>query len=87
MPASYDNTYFDNLIASGVRGFSLQYATTSAQFIYDAHLRLLPVFGWTINTQFAMENAVADNIDGILTDNVALAVSVVNGQAAKFRNF
>jgi len=81
MPASYDNTYFDNLIASGVRGFSLQFASTTADFIYDAHLRLLPVFGWTINTQIAMENAIAANIDGILTDDVALAVSVVNGQA------
>ena len=69
------------MIASGVRGFSLQYSSTSAQFIYDAHLRLMPVFGWTINTQIAMENAIADGIDGIITDDVALAVSVINGQA------
>jgi len=82
-PLTYNNKYFEDQIAAGVSGFSLSWSTLSPEFIYDAKLRLLPVFSWTINDEDSMEEAIDAGVDGIITDEVSLAASVISSYTPK----
>merc|ERR1711879_279734 len=77
-PSEYNNKYFEDMLSAGVSGYSLNWDSLTPAFIYDAHLRLMPVFSWTLNDPSDMAQAIADGVDGIITDDVATAVDIVS---------
>lgn len=85
-PADYNNKYFEDQISAGVSGFSLSWSSIQAspKFVYDATLRLMPVFSWTINDEQSMAAAIAAGVSGIITDEVSMAYHVVSSYCSDY---
>ncbi len=55
----------------GVQGFSINAGKVNAEFIVRSQNRLMPVFVWTLNKPEYIQTAIDNNVDGVLTDDVA----------------
>lgn len=53
-----------------LEGFNSEYSSLNLRFIEDAHRHHQPVFVWTVNNTGAMQQAVNEHVDGIVTDNL-----------------
>eukprot|EP01095_Lingulamoeba_sp_RSL-Kostka_P013978 TRINITY_DN594_c0_g1_i3.p1 TRINITY_DN594_c0_g1~~TRINITY_DN594_c0_g1_i3.p1 ORF type:complete len:376 (-),score=96.10 TRINITY_DN594_c0_g1_i3:93-1130(-) len=73
-----DNSYFLKWINLHVNGFSYSSVTVKETFINFSHSKLLSVFVWTVNDENTMRQYSLLGVDGIITDNTRLGVSVVN---------
>ncbi len=73
-PASWDEGYFREVKAAGVTIFEIPNATPA--FIADAHARGMPVYAYTINDEPTMRRLIEGGVDGIETDDPALAIRV-----------
>ena len=73
-PASWDEAYFRQVKAAGVTIFEIPNATPA--FIADAQARGMPVYAYTINDEPTMRQLIEGGVDGIETDDPALAVRV-----------
>lgn len=79
------NEYFMDAIGKQISSFSLSYATVSDDFLLDAQRHLMPVAGWTVNNEGDMRDMVTRGFSAILTDDVPLAISVVNNNGTAAR--
>jgi len=77
-PTNADESFFSGVIQAGAGGFSASFSTTTPEFVYSAHKRLMPVYVWTVNDPADMEAAFSMGVDGILTDDPATCVDVVD---------
>lgn len=86
VPADYNNKYFEDQISVGVNGFSLSWSSIQSypQFVYDASLRMMPVFSWTINDEQSMAAAISVGVSGIITDEVTMAYEVVSSYCSNY---
>lgn len=63
----YNFTY-PNIAANG---YSMEYSTLTDDFISLAHLQHKLVYSWTVNERPVMMQEMYNNVDGIITDNLA----------------
>lgn len=56
---------------------ALNAAAASPSFIRHAHSRSIAVYAWTINDPVQMSILLSRNVDGIITDDVAMARQVL----------
>ena len=77
-PLNPDSSYFTSQIGQGVTSFSLSHSSVTNEFVYKAHKASMPVYVWTVNSETAITNAMEKGVDGVLSDDVALCVSVYN---------
>lgn len=68
-----------NLLRHNLRGFNYHGGSLTREFVHAAHSRAMPVYAWTLNDRPAIERATSLGADGILTDDVGLAVEVLGG--------
>lgn len=54
-----------------MQGFSINYARIDAEFVMRSQNRLMPVFVWTLNKPELIQQAIANNVDGVLSDDVS----------------
>lgn len=78
VPATGSDSFFSGVIQAGAGGFSASFDSTTPQFVYEAHQRLMPVYVWTVNDATDMETAFFMGVDGILTDYPSTCVDVVD---------
>lgn len=64
----------------GVRGFSLGFRSLTPAFVAAAHARLMPVFAWTVDDSDDVNAVIDVGVDGIITNDVANAVSVISAR-------
>jgi glycerophosphoryl diester phosphodiesterase len=81
VPLNDTTNYLNSELLRGVQGFSINYARIDADFVMRSQNRLMPVFVWTLNKPELIQAAIDNNVDGVLTDDVAMALAVVNNQA------
>ncbi len=67
--------WFRAILAKGLRGLSMNYQSLTPEFVREAHLRAMPVYAWTINDPGSIELVSAMGVDGILTDDVPMALA------------
>eukprot|EP00002_Diphylleia_rotans_P019487 TRINITY_DN376_c0_g1_i1.p1 TRINITY_DN376_c0_g1~~TRINITY_DN376_c0_g1_i1.p1 ORF type:complete len:330 (+),score=86.20 TRINITY_DN376_c0_g1_i1:49-1038(+) len=77
-PVSYDGTWWSSWNEKGVSGFSFDFKTVNQNFAQDAHKHLMSIFTWTVNKEADIRAVLARDVDGIITDQNALAISIVN---------
>ncbi len=73
-PETWDSAYFSRVRADGVSIFEIPNATPA--FIADAHTHGMPVYAYTINDEPTMRQLIELGVDGIETDDPALAVRI-----------
>ncbi|MGM9907512.1 glycerophosphoryl diester phosphodiesterase membrane domain-containing protein [Limosilactobacillus sp.] len=56
---------------TGADGYSMEYSTLTDDFISLAHLQHKLVYSWTVNERPVMMQEMYNNVDGIITDNLA----------------
>ncbi|MCT7704120.1 MAG: glycerophosphodiester phosphodiesterase [Lactobacillus gasseri] len=56
---------------SVANGYSMEYSTLNNDFIWQAQLQNKPVYAWTVNTPNMMMKMMYDNVNGIITDQLA----------------
>jgi glycerophosphoryl diester phosphodiesterase len=69
--------WYEQLVAEGYRGLSLEWSKLSDAAIRGAHRHDLSIVTWTVNTPDAMRAAVESGVDGIITDDPKTLVSVL----------
>jgi glycerophosphoryl diester phosphodiesterase len=80
VPLNDTKNYLNSEILRGVQGFSINYGKINAEFVMRSQNRLMPVFVWTLNQPELIQAAINNNVDGVLTDDVSMALAVVNNQ-------
>jgi glycerophosphoryl diester phosphodiesterase len=80
VPLNDTTNYLNSEILRGVQGFSINYGRIDAEFVVRSQNRLMPVFVWTLNKPELIQAAIDSNVDGVLSDDVAMALAVVNKQ-------
>jgi glycerophosphoryl diester phosphodiesterase len=63
------NGYFADLLHRHVHSFSLYKQSLTRSFVRAAHLRMMPVFAWTVNEQLDVMELLAQGVDGLISDN------------------
>lgn len=63
----YNFTYPQSL----ADGYSMEYSTLNNDFIWQAQLQNKPVYAWTVNESNIMMKMMYDNVNGIITDQLA----------------
>lgn len=56
---------------SVANGYSMEYSTLNNDFIWQAQLQNKPVYAWTVNAPNMMMKMMYDNVNGIITDQLA----------------
>lgn len=70
LPVIYIQPYnftYPNIAADG---YSMEYSTLTDDFISLAHLQHKLVYSWTVNERPVMMQAMYDNVDGVITNNL-----------------
>jgi glycerophosphoryl diester phosphodiesterase len=75
-PSSHGREFFTSVLEAGGHGFSLDYNTLSADFVYQSHKRMLPVLAWTVNGQDTIRSVLALGVDGVLSDEPDLVIAL-----------
>jgi len=68
--------FFNKKVSQGVQSFSVAASEVNADFLRQAHLRLMPVFVWTVNSEKDMKRYYEIGVDGIISNNVQEVVDV-----------
>ena len=63
----YNFTYPQSL----ADGYSMEYSTLNNDFIWQAQLQNKPVYAWTVNESNIMMKMMYENVNGIITDQLA----------------
>jgi len=63
-------SFWQDVVSSGVNGFSIQLTNITKEFVLEAHSRLLSVAVWTVNDPRLMTEALSYDVDAILTDDL-----------------
>lgn len=58
--------------------YTMEYTTLTDSFIDEANARHQRVYAWTVNTDNAMQSALFQGANGIITDNLSLLKTTVN---------
>ena len=61
--------WFDEIVADGYRGVSLEWSKLGSAAIRSARSHNLPVMTWTVNTPADMAAAIDSGVEGIITDD------------------
>ncbi len=83
VPEEYSAAWMDRQVELGAGGFSMNWSTLSARFLGHARQRGLPVFAWTINDPQEIEAAILAGVDGVVTDDPALARRLIEEVTAR----
>jgi len=74
---------WSDLLARGVRGFSMAAQNVTPAFVQAAHARLMPVNVWTVDDADDVNAFIDMGVDGILTNDVAAVGDIVAKRAAQ----
>ncbi len=73
----YRRKLIDNAVNNNFYAINPEYHLVDNQFILYAHQKNLKIFPWTINEENIMRKLIDLNIDGIITDDIALLNQVL----------
>lgn len=80
VPTTLPRDWLAGMLRHGLRALSLNYQSLTPEVVRAAHLRAMPVYAWTVNDPGSVELLTAMGVDGILTDDPAMALAVVTPQ-------
>jgi len=76
-PNEFPPAFFADVSRRGVRCFWYNHASITDEFVREAHRRAMSVIVWTLDDPGSMEVARDRGVDGILSNDTALAISAL----------